>query len=179
MKISGMDKADVYKRQPEDMSVVISRLEAMNISHETGNNGKDILVPMTKVTNLRMTFAQEGIPESGNLVGYEIFDKTDALGTSQFVYNVNLVRALEGELARTIGTLSIVDNARVHIVLPKKELFSKVGNEPTASVVLRLRSGQSLSKQEIAGISHIIATAVPSLKVENITICLLYTSRCV
>lgn len=155
---------------PEDMSVVISRLEAMNISHETGNNGKDILVPMTKVTNLRMTFAQEGIPESGNLVGYEIFDKTDALGTSQFVYNVNLVRALEGELARTIGTLSIVDNARVHIVLPKKELFSKVGNEPTASVVLRLRSGQSLSKQEIAGISHIIATAVPSLKVENITI---------
>lgn len=155
---------------PEDMSVVVSRLEAMNITFDTSNGGKDVLVPVSKVTNLRMTFAQEGIPETGSIVGYEIFDKTDALGTSQFVYNVNLVRALEGELARTIGTLSIVENARVHIVLPKKELFSKVGNEPTASVVLRLKGGQTLSKQEIAGISHIIATAVPNLKVENITI---------
>ena len=155
---------------PEDMTIVVSRLDAMHISYDTSNGGKDILVPVSKVTFLRMTFAQEGIPETGNIVGYEIFDKTDALGTSQFVYNVNLVRALEGELARTIGTLSLVENARVHIVLPKKELFSKVGNEPTASVVLRLKGGQTLSKQEIAGISHIVATAVPNLKVENITI---------
>lgn len=155
---------------PDDLTVIVSRLEAMNVAYETGNGGKDILVPLSKVTKLRMTFAQEGIPEKGNIVGYEIFDKTDALGTSQFVYNVNLVRALEGELARTIGTLSLVENARVHIVLPKKELFSKVGNDPTASVVLKVKTGQTLSKQEIAGISHIVATAVPNLKVENITI---------
>jgi flagellar M-ring protein FliF len=155
---------------PDDSSLILSRLEGMGIPYHVADSGKDLLVPVNKVLMLRMTFAQEGIPRSGSLVGYEIFDKNETLGTSQFVHNVNLVRALEGELSRTIGSLTPIENARVHLVMPKKELFSKSGSEPTASVVLRMRGSQSLSKQEVAAISHLVATAVPGLKVENVTI---------
>ncbi len=155
---------------PDDSSLIISRLEGMGIPYNVADSGKDLLVPVNKVLMLRMTFAQEGIPRSGSLVGYEIFDKNETLGTSQFVHNVNLVRALEGELSRTISSLTPIEHARVHLVMPKKELFSKLGSDPTASVVLRMRGSQSLSKQEVAAISHLVATAVPGLKVENVTI---------
>jgi len=155
---------------PDDSSLILSRLEGLNIPFEMGNSGKDVLVPVNKVLMLRMNFAQEGIPSSGSVVGYEIFDKNETLGTSQFVHNVNLVRALEGELSRTIGSLNNIDSARVHLVLPKKELFSKTGSEPSASVVLRMKGSLSLSKQEISAMSHIVATAVPGLKVDNISI---------
>jgi flagellar M-ring protein FliF len=155
---------------PDDSSLILSRLEGMGIAYSVTDSGKDLLVPVNKVLMLRMTFAQEGIPRSGSLVGYEIFDKNETLGTSQFVHNVNLVRALEGELSRTIGSLTPIENARVHLVMPKKELFSKSGSDPTASVVLRMRGSQFLSKQEVAAISHLVATAVPGLKVDNVTI---------
>ncbi len=155
---------------PDDSSLILSRLEGMGIPYQVADSGKDLLVPVNKVLMLRMTFAQEGIPRSGSLVGYEIFDKNETLGTSQFVHNVNLVRALEGELSRTISSLTPIEHARVHLVMPKKELFSKLGSDPTASVVLRMRGSQSLSKQEVAAISHLVATAVPGLKVENVTI---------
>ncbi len=155
---------------PDDSSLILSRLEGLGISYQVSDSGKNVLVPVNKVLMLRMTFAQEGIPRSGSLVGYEIFDKNESLGTSQFVHNVNLVRALEGELSRTISSLTPIEHARVHLVMPKKELFSKLGSDPTASVVLRMRGSQSLSKQEVAAISHLVATAVPGLKVENVTI---------
>jgi flagellar M-ring protein FliF len=103
-------------------------------------------------------------------VGYEIFDKGDSLGTSQFVYNVNLIRALEGEIGRTIASLEPIESVRVHLVIPKKEMFSKAATEPSASVVLKIKGSQTLTKQEVAGISHIIATAVAGLKPERITI---------
>lgn len=154
----------------DDSALIASRLEGMGEHYQVENAGKDVAVPVSKVLKLRMMFAQEGIPHSGSLVGYEIFDKNETLGTSQFVYNVNLVRALEGEIARTIGSLSPIESARVHLVMPKKELFSKIGTDPSASVVLKMKGSQTLSKSEVAAVSHVVATAVPGLKLDNITI---------
>jgi flagellar M-ring protein FliF len=153
-----------------DAALVASRLEGLGEPYQSANDGKDILVHSNRALPLRMSFAQEGIPSSGNIIGYEIFDKNDSLGTSQFIYNVNLVRALEGEIARTISSLNSIESARVHIVIPKKELFSKSNSETSASVVLKIKGNLQLSKQEVAAISHLISTAVPGLKVENITI---------
>ncbi|MCE2991325.1 MAG: flagellar M-ring protein FliF, partial [Candidatus Jidaibacter sp.] len=153
-----------------DAALVASRLEGLGEPYQSANDGKDILVYSNRALPLRMSFAQEGIPSSGNIIGYEIFDKNDSLGTSQFIYNVNLVRALEGEIARTISSLNSIESARVHIVIPKKELFSKSNSETSASVVLKIKGNLQLSKQEVAAISHLISTAVPGLKVENITI---------
>lgn len=171
LKLATPPMAVIYTNlSTEDSTLIISRLEAMNIPYKSGSTGQELLVPVSKVLPLRMQFAQEGIPSSGSIVGYEIFDKNDALGTSQFVYNVNYMRALEGELGKTIGSLAPIENARVHLVIPKKEMFAKNASEPTASVVLRVKGSNSLSKQEVSGISYLVATAVPGLKPENVTI---------
>ncbi len=154
----------------EDASLIAVRLQSMGIKYETNAEGNEISAPSDKVLMLRMMFAQEGIPASGNIIGYEVFDREDVLGTSQFVYNVNLVRALEGELVRTISSLNQVDNVRVHLVIPKKELFSKTGSDPSASIVLKMKGNLMLSKLEVAAIANLVATAVPGLKIENITI---------
>ncbi|MDF3047016.1 MAG: fliF [Candidatus Midichloriaceae bacterium] len=171
MKLTAPPMSLLYTNlSANDAALVASRLEGLGEPYQTANDGKDILVISSRALNLRMTFAQEGIPSSGNIVGYEIFDKNDSLGTSQFIYNVNLVRALEGEIARTISSLNSIESARVHIVIPKKELFSKATSDTSASVVLKIKGSQQLSKNEVAAISHLISTAVPGLRVENITI---------
>ncbi|WHQ46715.1 MAG: hypothetical protein MTP17_04425 [Candidatus Midichloria sp.] len=112
-----------------------------------------------------MSLAQEGLLSSGHVTGYELFNKSDSFGTSQFVYNINMVKALEGELARTISSLSPISSARVYLVLPK-ELFSKSASTSSASIVVKMKGAQQL---EIAAIAHIVATAVPDLKIANIT----------
>lgn len=170
-RLSSTPMALLYnKLEADDSALVSSRLTAMGVPFEIADNGTTILAPVNKVPQLRMLFAQDGVPHTGSVTGYEIFDQQDSLGTSQFVYNVNLVRALEGELARTISSLDIVDSTRVHLVLPKKELFSRGLGETTASVVLKIKGNKPMAKQEIAAIGHLIATAVPNLKLENITI---------
>lgn len=155
---------------PEDSAKIATRLETMGIHYVIDNGGAQIMVPSDKVLSARMTMAEEGLPSAGATVGYEIFDKADALGVPSFVHNVNLVRALEGELARTISSFSHVSVARVHLVLPKRNLFSRMQEEPSASVVLRLRGNRSLEKNQISAISHLVATAVPGLPVGRITI---------
>ncbi|MDJ1257170.1 MAG: flagellar M-ring protein FliF [Candidatus Midichloria sp.] len=155
---------------PEDTSAIVARLQSMSIPYSVESDSGQIKVPAEKVLALRMSLAQEGLPSSGQVAGYELFDKSDAFGTSQFVYNINMVRALEGELARTISSLSPIVSARVHLVLPKKELFSKNTSTPSASIVVKMKGAQQLSKAEIAAIAHIVATAVPDLKLGNITI---------
>lgn len=171
LKLAVPPMAILYTNMSEsDIAIVSSRLQAMGVPYEVGGSGKELLAPVSKILMLRMSFAQEGIPSTGNIVGYEIFDKSEGIGTSQFVYNVNLVRALEGELARTIGSLTPIESARVHLVLPKRELFAKANNDPSASVVVKLRGSQALTKGEVAGISHIILTAVPGMKLDNISI---------
>ncbi len=152
-----------------DSSRIVTKLESMNVPHEIRGNGSAVLVPSDQVTRLRMAIAQEGLPTGGSM-GYEIFDRSESLGTSSFVLNINHLRALEGELARTIASLNYVRSARVHLALPKRELFSRDQQEPTASVVLQMNGGRRLDKGEVQGIQNLVAAAVPKLKPSKISI---------
>lgn len=154
----------------EDGAKIVAELDTQNIPYEIRANGSQIMVPSDQVDKLRMTMAQRGLPSHGSIVGYEIFDKGDTLGTSNFVLNLNQLRALEGELARTIESFDTVDAARVHLVMPKRELFSRDTATPTASVALKLRGVSNLNKNEIAAVRHLVATAVPGLKPQHVTI---------
>ncbi|WP_456730967.1 flagellar basal-body MS-ring/collar protein FliF [Bradyrhizobium sp. USDA 3364] len=151
----------------EDSSAIIKELERQTIPFELRNDGAAIMVPKDKVTRLRMKLAEGGMPKGGG-VGYEIFDKSDALGTTSFVQNINHLRALEGELARTIRAIDRVQAARVHLVLPEKPLFSRETPEPSASIVLRVRG--ALEPQQIRAIRHVVASAVNGLKPQRVSI---------
>src|SRR5437660_3150320 len=151
----------------EDSSSIIKDLERQGIAFELRNEGSVIMVPKDKVTRLRMKLAEGGLPKGGG-VGYEIFDKSDALGTTSFVQNINHLRALEGELARTIRAIDRIQAARVHLVLPERPLFSRETPEPSASIVLRVRG--SLEPQQIRAIRHVVASAVNGLKPQRVSI---------
>jgi flagellar M-ring protein FliF len=151
----------------EDSSGIIKDLERQAIPYELRNDGAVIMVPKDKVTRLRMKLAEGGLPKGGG-VGYEIFDKSDALGTTSFVQNINHLRALEGELARTIRGIDRVQAARVHLVLPERPLFSRETPEPSASIVVRVRG--TLEPQQIRAIRHLIASAVSGLKPQRVSI---------
>jgi len=151
----------------EDSSAVIKDLERQAIPFELRNDGAVIMVPKDKVTRLRMKLAEGGLPKGGG-VGYEIFDKSDALGTTSFVQNINHLRALEGELARTIRAIDRVQAARVHLVLPERPLFSREMPEPSASIVVRVRG--ALEPQQIRAIRHLVASAVSGLKPQRVSI---------
>jgi flagellar M-ring protein FliF len=153
---------------PADSASIVQRLDTQNIPYELKADGAEIMVPQDQVTKLRLSLAGEGIP-SGGSIGYEIFDRADALGTTNFVQQINQIRALEGELARTIRSLRQVKSARVHLVMPKRELFSKDQAEPTASVVLVLQGGP-LDKEQVSAIQHLIASAVPGMKANNVSV---------
>ncbi len=152
---------------PEDSSVIIKDLERQAIPFELRNEGAVIMVPKDKVTRLRMKLAESNLPKGGG-VGYEIFDKSDALGTTSFVQNINHLRALEGELARTIRAIDRIQAARVHLVLPERPLFAREAPEPSASIVVRVRG--SLEPQQIRAIRHVVASAVNGLKPHRVSI---------
>ena len=151
----------------EDSSAIIKDLERQAIPYEVRNDGAAIMVPKDKVTRLRMKLAEGGLPKGGG-VGYEIFDKSDALGTTSFVQNINHLRALEGELARTIRAIDRIQAARVHLVLPERPLFSRETPEPSASIVVRVRG--ALEPQQIRAIRHLVASAVNGLKPQRVSI---------
>ncbi len=151
----------------EDSSGIIKDLERQAIPFELRNEGAVIMVPKDKVTRLRMKLAEGGLPKGGG-VGYEIFDKSDALGTTSFVQNINHLRALEGELARTIRAIDRIQAARVHLVLPERPLFSRETPEPSASIVVRVRG--SLDAPQIRAIRHVVASAVNGLKPQRVSI---------
>jgi flagellar M-ring protein FliF len=151
----------------EDSSAIIKDLERQAIPFELRNDGAVIMVPKDKVTRLRMKLAEGGLPKGGG-VGYEIFDKSDALGTTSFVQNINHLRALEGELARTIKAIDKIQAARVHLVLPERPLFARDAPEPSASIVVRVRG--SLEPQQIRAIRHLVASAVNGLKPQRVSI---------
>ena len=154
---------------PGDSSKIVAKLESMGVPFELRANGRQVLVPSDQTLRLRMSMVEDGLPNGGS-VGYEIFDRSQTLGTTNFVQNVNLLRALEGELARTIRSLSDVHEARVHLVMPKRELFSRRQQEPTASVVIKTRGAKKLGKQHVLSIQHLVAAAVPGLKVTRISV---------
>jgi flagellar M-ring protein FliF len=151
----------------EDSSGIIKDLERQAIPYELRNDGAVIMVPKDKVTRLRMKLAEAGLPKGGG-VGYEIFDKSDALGTTSFVQNINRLRALEGELARTIRAIDRIQDARVHLVLPERPLFTREAPQPSASIVVRVRGG--LEPQQIRAIRHLVASAVNGLKPQRVSI---------
>ena len=151
----------------EDSSAIIKDLERQAIPFELRNEGAVIMVPKDKVTRLRMKLAESNLPKGGG-VGYEIFDKSDALGTTSFVQNINHMRALEGELARTIRAIDRIQAARVHLVLPERPLFSRETPEPSASIVVRVRG--ALEPAQIRAIRHVVASAVNGLKPGRVSI---------
>lgn len=152
---------------PRDSSEIAARLDTMKVPYELQADGATVLVPSDQVLRLRMQFAGDGVPAGGS-VGYEIFDRSDAFGQTSFVQNVNLVRALEGELGRTIRSLSSISNARVHLNIPKHELFAEKQPDPTASVVIRARG--AVSPGQVQAIQNLIASAVPSLNAGSVTV---------
>src|SRR5258708_38243443 len=151
----------------EDSSGIIKDLERQAIPFELRNDGAVIMVPKDKVTRLRMKLAEGGLPKGGG-VGYEIFDKSDALGTTSFVQNINHLRALEGALARTIRAIDRVQAARGHLVLRERALFSRDKAEASASIVLKVRG--PLEPQQVRAIRHLVASAVKDLKPERVSI---------
>jgi flagellar M-ring protein FliF len=151
----------------EDSGAIIKDLERQAIPFELRNDGTIIMVPRDRVARLRMKLAEGGLPKGGG-VGYEIFDRSDTLGATSFVQNVNHLRALEGELARTIRAIERVQMARVHLVLPERQLFSRDRPEATASIVLRVRG--MLEPQQVRAIRHLVASAVNGLKPERVSV---------
>jgi flagellar M-ring protein FliF len=151
----------------EDSSAIIKDLERQAIPYEIKNEGAVVMVPKDQVPRLRMKLAESGLPKGGG-VGYEIFDKSDALGATSFVQNINRLRALEGELARTIRGLDRVQAARVHLVLPERPLFSRDKADPSASIVLKVRG--ALEPQQVRAIRHLVATAVTGLKPQRVSV---------
>jgi flagellar M-ring protein FliF len=151
----------------EDSSAIIKDLERQGIPYEMRNEGAILMVPKERVTRLRMKLAEGGLPKGGG-VGYEIFDKSDALGATSFIQNINHLRALEGELARTIRALDRVQAARVHLVLPERPLFSRDKAEPSASIVLKVRG--SLDATQVRAIRHLVASAVNGLKPQRVSV---------
>jgi flagellar M-ring protein FliF len=152
---------------PSDSGQIVQRMDAQGVPYEIRGDGSQIYVPQDQVAKLRLSLATEGIPAGGS-IGYEIFDRADALGTTNFVQQINQIRALEGELARTIRSLHQVRSARVHLVMPKRELFSRDRAEPTASVVLALQG--SLDKGQVSAIQHLVSSAVPGMKSKNVSV---------
>src|SRR5947199_7900540 len=151
----------------EDSAAIVKDLERQGIAYEIKNDGAIVLVPKDRVPRLRMKLAEAGLPKGGG-VGYEIFDKSDVLGATSFVQNINHLRALEGELARTIRALDRVQAARVHLVLPERPLFARDKADASASIVLKVRG--LLEPQQVRAIRHLVASAVNGLKPERVSI---------
>ena len=151
----------------EDTTAIVRELEARAAPYELRREGQIIMVPKTEVLSLRMALASDGLP-LGVGVGYEIFDKGDTLSATSFVQNLNHLRALEGELARTIRSIDRVQMARVHLVLPGRELFRRDNKQPTASIVLRTRG--DLDKSQIRAIQHLAAAAVDGLQPGHVSV---------
>jgi flagellar M-ring protein FliF len=168
LRVTAPQMAPLFTDLPfEDSAAIVKELDREGVSYDLRNDGSIIMVPKDRISRLRMSLAESGLPKGGG-VGYEIFDKSDALGTTSFVQNINNVRALEGELSRTIRAIDRVQAARVHLVLPDRPLFSRDKVEPSASIVLKVRG--TLEPQQVRAIRHLVATAVSGLKPQRISI---------
>jgi len=171
MRLTSPVLSPIYNNlSSEDNSTIATELSAMGVTFEVNDTSGKIMVPSSEILKIRMALASKGLPNKGSIVGYEVFDKDEGIGTSNFVLNINLLRALEGELGRTIASLKSVRNARVHLVLPKKEIFRKGKVMPSASVIITLNNQNKLPKNEISSIQHIVSSAVPNLSISRVTI---------
>ncbi len=151
-----------------DGGAIVTALGQMNVPYKFNSNGTALLVPADRVYDIRMQLASQGLPHGGS-VGLEIMDKTP-FGASQFTEQVNYQRGLEGELARTIEAINSVQNARVHLALPRQSLFVRDRQPPTASVLLRLYPGRTLSQAQVSAIAYLVASSVPDLNADHVSI---------
>lgn len=152
-----------------DAGAMAAKLEEVKIPYEVSQDGTRIMVSDTEVGRARMLLAEAGLPNGGSM-GYELFDKQSGFGTTNAVQNINALRALEGELSRTIGSLAPVRSARVHLVLPQRELFARENRPASASVAIGLRPGKRLESEQVTAIQSLVASAVPELKMEEVSI---------
>jgi flagellar M-ring protein FliF len=152
----------------EDAAAIVAKLKEQKTPYLIEAGGSTIEVPESKVGEARLDLASAGMPRGGG-VGFESFDKM-RLGATEFEQHVLYRRALEGELARTISTLSAVQSARVHLVLPEKSVFVSRSDPASASIVLKLRSGRSLGASEVSGIVHLVAASVPALTSDHVAL---------
>jgi flagellar M-ring protein FliF len=152
----------------KEAASITQALDQAGIAYEAKGDGSTIMVPRDKVASTRPMLSSKGLPTSGS-VGYEIFDETSALGQTDFVQNLNRQRALEGELARTIRSLDGVASSRVHLVLPKRQLFEDEAEAPSASIVIGL-TGRDLGNDQVRAVRNLVASAVPNLKPDRVTV---------
>jgi flagellar M-ring protein FliF len=151
-----------------DGGEIVATLQQQNVPYQYSEGGGAILVPSNMVHDIRLRLASQGLPKGG-LVGFEVMEN-QKLGASQFLEQINYQRALEGELARTISTISAVKGARVHLAIPKQTAFLRDEQKPTASVLVNLQPGRTLDGAQIAGIVHLISSSVPELAPASVSV---------
>lgn len=170
MRVSSPDMSLLYSDlSGTDSGAIAGKLEESSIPYEVSQDGTKVMVSEKDVGRARLLLAAAGLPNGGSM-GYEIFDEQSGFGTTNFVQNINQVRALEGELARTIGSVHGVRNARVHLVLPQRELFSRENRPSSASVFLNVNAGSDIDQEQITAIQALVSSAVPGLKSANVSI---------
>ena len=151
-----------------DGGAIIASLQQMNIPYKFSDGGGAILVAGDKVPETRLRLASQGLPKGGS-VGFELMDN-QKFGTSQFAEQMNYQRSLEGELARSIESISAVESARVHLALPKPSLFVRDQQKPSASVILTLHRGRSIDEGQVSAMVHLVSSSVPELNAKSITV---------
>lgn len=151
-----------------DGGAIVTALGTMNVPYRYNENGTALLVPADRVYDARLQLASQGLPRGGS-VGFELMDNA-RFGASQFAEQINYQRGLEGELARSIEAMNTVQHARVHLAMPRQSLFVRERQAPTASVLLNLYPGRSLSDAQVSAISWLVASSVPELTAESVSI---------
>lgn len=170
VRVSTPDMKMLYRDlSTTDASAVAAKLEESQIPYQISPDGGRIVVAEDQVGRARMLLAEAGLPNGGSM-GYELFDKKSSFGTTNFVQNINQVRALEGELARTITSVANIRSARVHLVLPERELFSRERKAATASVFIGIQPGMQLEREQILAIQSLVASSVADLNMNNVSI---------
>jgi flagellar M-ring protein FliF len=155
--------------EQRDAAAVVAALERQRVPYRIAGGGAQVLAPAEEVPRLRLALAREGLPAGGS-IGNEIFDRGEGLTTTPFQQEMNRLRALEGELARSIRALNGVRTARVHLVLPRREAFSRERAEAQASVLLAMQGAQRLDREGVQAVLHLVVAAVPGLRPANVSI---------
>lgn len=169
LRVSAPNMELLYRDlSPADASQIVNRLEDQQVQYQLLNGGTEILVPADQVNRMRLSMAENGLPAGGS-VGYEVFDNSDGFGATSFEQNINHVRALEGELARTIASIQSIQQARVHLVLPKRQMFSRETQEASASIAVKMAGGE-LKPEQVVAIQHLVSAAVPQLQPSKVSI---------
>jgi len=159
----------LYSRlDSQDAGQIIEKLKEQKTPYQLADGGTTIRVPGERLYDIRLVLASQGLPRGGG-VGFEVFDSTK-LGMTEFVQNINYQRALQGELSRTINGFAEVESSRVHIVMPRQSLFINEEDAASASVIINLRPGRTMGKEQVQGIVHLVSSSVPRLRPDKVTV---------